>query len=189
MDTDGEGTAVADASDKQRSSLGAQMFRETALRKMSSADDLDHYLKVTNPSAWILIGTVTVLLIAAFIWGLTASLPITTTTTGVLKDGQVVCFLPRDENALATTESKVTAAGNDTHIVSIDSDPYSQREVALEIGSDYALESLHPSQWSYKVIVALPDELSSWEEGDDVPIQVTTKEVAPLAFLLGGVQS
>ena len=55
-----------------RSPLGSHMFRESAVRKMSSAEDLDHYLKVTNPSAWILIGAVTVLLVAAFIWGLTA---------------------------------------------------------------------------------------------------------------------
>lgn len=92
------------------------MFRETALRKMSSAEDLDHYLKVTNPSAWILVGAVAVLLIVAFIWGLTASLPLTKTTTGVLKNGEIICFLPLGEDAIATTDSKVTAAGRETRV-------------------------------------------------------------------------
>lgn len=178
---------MAESSDKQ-SSLGSLIFRETALQKMSSADDLDRYLKVTNPSAWVLIGAVAVLLVAAVIWGLTATLPIKSSTTGVLKDGQIVCFLPLDENSLATTDSKVTAAGRDTHIVSVNDNPHSQREVAAVIGSDYVVESSGLSQWSYKVIVALPDEMSSWEEGDDVPVQITTKEVAPLAYLFGGAQ-
>jgi hypothetical protein len=164
------------------------MFRETALRKMSSADDLDHYLKVTNPSAWILIGAVTVLLVVAFIWGLTANLPISSNTTGVLKNGEIVCFLPLDGNAIATTDSKVTAVGHETHIVSVDDNPYSQREVAEVIGSDYTIASLNLPQWSYKVIVALPSEIADWEEGDDVPIQITTQEVAPLSYLFGKAQ-
>ena len=179
---------MAEASE-QRSSLGEQMFRETALRKMSSADDLDRYLKVTNPSAWVLIGAVGALLVAAFIWGLTASLPITSSTTGVVKEGEIVCFLPINNDAIATTDSKVTASGHDTYIISVDPDPYSRREVAEAIGSDYAMESMNPSQWSYKVVVAPPDELNSWEAGDDVPITVTTKEVAPLSYLFGRAQS
>ncbi len=179
---------MADAP-KEQGSLGTLIFHDTALRKMSSADDLDRYLRITNPSAWVLIGAVAALLIAAFIWGLTAALPITTSTIGVVKDGDIVCFLPLGKEAIATTDSKVTASGHDTHIVSINDNPHSKREVDAEIGSDYAVESLRLAEWSYKVIVALPDELSSWEEGDDVPITVTTKEVAPLSYLFGGAQS
>mgnify|MGYP007105516606 FL=1 len=179
---------MTEASDKQ-GSLGAQMFRETAMRKMSSADDLDRYLKVTNPSAWVLVGAVAALLVAAFIWGLTATLPIKYSTTGVIKDGQIVCFLPLDDDALATADSKVTAAGRETHIVSVNDSPHSQREVAADVGSDFAASSVGAAQWSYKVIVALPEELASWEEGDDVPVQITMREVAPVAYLFGGVQS
>jgi hypothetical protein len=181
----GKGDAVANEANKQ-GSIGTQMFRETALRKMSSADDLDHYLKVTNPSAWILIGAVAVLIVAGFIWGLTASLPVSTTTTGVIKNGQIACFLPLDDNATVTTDSKVTAAGRETRIDSVDEDPYSKREVSEAIGSDYTTESLDLSQWSYKVVVELPNDMSSWEEGDDVPVVITMKEVAPLVFLFGG---
>ena len=182
-----EGT-VAESSNTQ-SSLGSQIFRETALRKMSSADDLDRYLQVTNPSAWVLIGAVAALLIAALIWGCTASLPITASTIGVVKNGEIVCFLPLDESTMVRTDSKVTAAGRETYIKSVDDNPFSQREVSAAIGSDYTVESLRLAQWSYKIIVVLPDDLASWEEGDDVPLQFTTKEVAPLSYLFGGAQS
>ena len=179
---------VAEASGK-KTGLGSAIFRDTALRKMTSADDLDRYVKVTNPSAWVLIGAVAALIVAALIWGLTASLPITTTTTGVLKDGQIMCFLPIDDDAPVTTDSKVVANGYETRIVSVNDNPHSQREVAAALGSDYAVESLRLAQWSCKAIVALPDELASWDEGDDVPVQITTREVAPLAYLFGGNQS
>lgn len=170
-------------------SLGSQMFRETAMRKMASADDLDRYLQVTNPSAWVLIGAIAVLLVAGLIWGLTASLPLTVTTTGVLRNGEVVCFLPIDESAMATEQSKVTAAGFDTSITSINTNPHSQREVMETLGSDYALASSDTGHWNYKLIVALPEEISDWVEGDDVPIEITTREMAPIAYLFGGAQA
>lgn len=179
---------MAQASGNQ-SSLGSLMFRDTALRKMTSAEDLDRYLQVTNPSAWVLIGAVAVLLVAAIIWGCTASLPLTTTTTGVVKDGQVVCFLPLENGAIATQQSKVTAAGHETHIVSVDDNPFSQREVASVIGNDYTVASLDLAKWSYQVIVALPEGVSSWDNGDDVPIQITVREVAPFSYLFGGARS
>ena len=179
---------MAEASEK-RAGLGTAIFRDTALRKMSSADDLDRYLKITNPSAWVLVVAVAVLLVAALIWGLLAALPITQSTTGVIKGGKVVCFLPLGEDAPATVESKAQVAGREAHIVSVDDNPHSQREVSAELNSDYAAESLRLAQWSYQVTVALPDELASWDEGDDVPVQITTREVAPLAYLFGGARS
>ena len=169
--------------------LGSQMFRETAMSKMASADDLDHYLRVTNPSAWVLLGAVAVLLVAAIIWGCTATLPVKASTTGVLQDGKIVCFLPLGEEVTADGYSKVKAAGYDTTIASIDVDPFSQREVEAVIGSDYTLEELDLAKWSKKITVALPEELSSWDEGDDVPIEITTREFAPISYLFGGVQS
>lgn len=172
------------------------MFRETALRKMSSSEDLDRYVKVTNPSAWILIGAVAALLVAAFIWGLTASLPVVSTTTGVIKDDAIVCFLPIGNDpfaatTVATVDSKVTASDYETSIVSIDPDPYSEREVAEILDRDYTFKSLYATEWNYMVVLEVPDILfeTGWKEGDDVPIQITTREVSPLSYLFGGAQS
>ena len=186
---------MAETSGKQ-SGLGSAMFRDTALRRMSSADDLDRYVKVTNPSAWVLVGAVAALIVAALIWGLTANLPITTTTTGVLKDGEIMCFLPLGDNpfattTVATTESKVRADDYDTKIISVDPDPYSEREVSEMLDRDYAFKSLYSTAWNYMVVVEAPSILyeTGWKDGDDVPIQITTKEVAPLVYLFGGAQA
>lgn len=175
---------MATSSDGQ-GSLGRQMFRESALKKMNSAEDLDAYLRLVNPSAWVLAGAVACLLVAAAIWACTASLPIRYSTTGVIKDGQIVSFLPGSDGTHATAASDVSVAGHASTIASIDEEPYSQREVEAVIGSDYTVASLGLSQWSYKVVVNVPDEMRSWDEGDDVPVTVTTRTVTPMAYLLG----
>ena len=42
---------------------GASIFRQSAMSRIASADDLDKYIKVTNPSAWAVL-LASVLLIA-----------------------------------------------------------------------------------------------------------------------------
>lgn len=178
---------MADESSNQ-SSLGSKIFRDSALGKMTSVDDLDRYLKVTNPSAWVLLGAVTVLLAAAIIWGFTAAIPIQVSATGILKGNQVICFLPIDGTTQATVETPVTTAGYDTQIVEIDYNPYSPREVAEYTNNDY-VASQSDGNWSYMLTIAAASGISDWNEGEDVPVQFTIKEVAPFAYLFGGAQS
>lgn len=163
------------------------LFREDAMRKMTSAEDLDNYLKITNPASWTVLVAIAVLLAAGIIWGACGTVPVTTNATGVVRDGQIECFLPLDADMHATTESKVTVVNYPSSIVSVDTTPYSKREVEESIGRDYASTSLSLTDWSYKVIVALPAEMSGLVDGDEVPVQIVMKEIAPLAALFGGV--
>ena len=40
-----------------------------ALKKVTSPEQLNDYVKVSNPGIWMFLSAVTVLLIAFFIWG------------------------------------------------------------------------------------------------------------------------
>lgn len=155
---------------------------------MSSVGDLNRCLRVTNPAAWILIGAVSVLLIAGIIWGSMGTIPLTSETVGVVKDGQVVCFLPLNDDAKATVDSKAMVEGIESKIVYVGNSPYSEREVQDEVGNDYAIDSMGHSGWSYKIIIEMPIELMKRETGDDVPVQIVTEEIAPLASLFAGAK-
>ncbi|MCL2285968.1 MAG: hypothetical protein FWC32_06330 [Firmicutes bacterium] len=51
------------------------IFRKDSLEKMSSPEKLNDYIKVSNPSIWIILSAIAIMLIAAFIWGITYELP------------------------------------------------------------------------------------------------------------------
>ena len=51
------------------------IFRKDNLEKMSSPEKLNDYIKVSNPSVWIILGAITVMLISAVVWGITYELP------------------------------------------------------------------------------------------------------------------
>jgi hypothetical protein len=54
----------------QRNSI----FRKTSLDGISSPERLNDYIRVSNPSVWIVLAAVAVLLAAAAVWGCTAEI-------------------------------------------------------------------------------------------------------------------
>ena len=51
------------------------IFRKANLERMSSPEKLNDYIKVSNPSVWIILGAIVVMLIAALVWGIVYELP------------------------------------------------------------------------------------------------------------------
>lgn len=49
------------------------------------------------------------------------------------------------------------------------------------------MSSVGTTDWSYRVEITLPQGVNA-KEGDDTPVQLVVKELAPLAYLLGGSQ-
>ena len=48
----------------------SSIFTEKAQDKLRSPDDLDEYVRVTNPSIWVVLAACAVLLVSLFAWGL-----------------------------------------------------------------------------------------------------------------------
>ena len=51
------------------------IFRKESLDKMSSPEKLNDYIKVSNPSVWVILGAIAVLLIAVVVWSVFYELP------------------------------------------------------------------------------------------------------------------
>ena len=51
------------------------IFRKSSLERMSSPEKLNDYIKVSNPSIWIILITLAVILISVFVWSITYELP------------------------------------------------------------------------------------------------------------------
>ena len=52
------------------------LFREKNLKRVSSPEELNDYLKVTTPRVWIVLIAVILLLAGALIWGFTGSVEV-----------------------------------------------------------------------------------------------------------------
>lgn len=63
---------------------GKQIFRKVALERLSSPDQLDQLMQVTDPKGWLALGALGSLILAAVVWGVAGSIPTEAQGAGIL---------------------------------------------------------------------------------------------------------
>ena len=81
------------------------VFREKSLKRVSSPEELDHYLKVTNPSFWLFLAAVIALLLGVIVWGATGKIEGYVNAGCVLKDGSYECVISEDDYSRITSST------------------------------------------------------------------------------------
>ena len=57
----------------------AELYRKSALERISSPEQLDKALKVTSPMSWLALLALTVIVIVTLIWSIVGTIPVTVT--------------------------------------------------------------------------------------------------------------
>ncbi len=47
-----------------------KLFREKSIKKISSPEQIDDYIRITTPSVWLILFAVVILLVGLVIWGI-----------------------------------------------------------------------------------------------------------------------
>ena len=76
--------------------MGEEIFRKKSLDKAKSPDNLDDYIRVSNPSVWLLLISVIVLLIGACVWGVWGHVDSTVNTLVSVQNDNAVCYVAED---------------------------------------------------------------------------------------------
>ena len=76
----------------------AQLYRKSALEKISSPEQLDKALTVTSSMSWIALAAITLILVVTIIWSIVGTIPVTVTTNGIVAS-------PVSTNAVYAPES------------------------------------------------------------------------------------
>ena len=93
---------------------GGDIFRQKALDRLSSPDELTDYLKVTNPSVWAVLIAIAVLLAGIFAWACIGTLQ-TKAEAEVVVQNDVATILVADPY-LAREGMIVTVSGQE-HVI------------------------------------------------------------------------
>ena len=155
------------------------IFRRSSLERVSSPDQLDDYMRVSNPRIWTVLAAVTILLISFLVWGIFGKLPTTVSLKGIVKNQEVVCYVPQDlaEDIIAGDLAMVNK--KEYEVTYIDSIPLSQAEVNSQCQSDYISSMLDLDEWNIKVTIearGIPDGI--------VDVVITKDYINPISFLI-----
>ena len=50
--------------------MSKQLFRQKSMERITSPEQMDDYIRVSNPSVWMILAAVIVLLVGVCVWGI-----------------------------------------------------------------------------------------------------------------------
>lgn len=171
------------------------IFRQSAMSRISSAEDLDKYIKVTNPSTWVTLVAGLSFIIALLIWSATATVPYTISTAGVAVSSRNVWFYvdAKTANELESNWSKgdvsVKVANTEVTSISVSMSQKTRQEIEAEVDSAAITSTLGLAEFNNLVAVTTDDDMPIGKNATDeyliVPVEVTVMESHPIALVFG----
>lgn len=76
----------------------ADIYRKSALERISNPEQLDKALTVTSPFSWLVLVGITLILVVTIIWSIVGTIPVTISATGIVAS-------PVNTNAVYTEET------------------------------------------------------------------------------------
>ena len=162
----------------------SSIFNKKATEKLRSPDDLDKYVRVTNPSVWAVLAACIALLVGLLAWGVFGSVATSVTATGTVVDDKAICFLTAENTAKVHVGDAAYVGEEQMTVASISKTPYSRSESNAVLSDDYLVSTLMPSDWAY--MVTFEGDISELTVGVPLTVSITTQQVAPISLVLGG---
>ena len=155
--------------------MNKQIFRKKSVDRMSSPEQLNDYIKVTNPGVWMVLAAIVILLVGVCVWGVFGKLETKLPVAAVSQYGETVLYV-KEDNVASVKENMRVYIGDETYkVVSVSVQPVTVTE---EI-SEYARHTgeLSIGEWVYIVPIDgnMPDGVYR--------AQVVVDSVSPLYFV------
>ena len=152
------------------------IFRKKSIERISSPEQLGDYIRVSNPSVWIILGAIIVLLAGACVWGIFGTIE-TRVSAPVVSDGEsIILYLDEEEIKTVNVGMEAVVEDKGYKIISISQKP-------VQIGRDFDPYVLHiggfsEGQWIYQASVSGNIPVGIYEAS------IVTERISPMSFVL-----
>ena len=99
--------------------MSEELFREKSLERVKSPENLDDYIRVTNPGVWLLLVSAILLLAGACVWGAFGRIDSTAAVNVRAENGVAVCYVGEEISASVQEGMTVKFAGMEAVITEI----------------------------------------------------------------------
>ena len=166
--------------------VASPIFNKRAAEKLRSPDDLDKFLRVTNPSVWVVLTACLALLAGLLVWGVLGSVTTSVSATGVSVDSQAMCFLAAEDAAKVHEGDAAFVGGERMEVASVATIPVSRAEAGKVLASDYLVSTLVSGDWAYQV--TFDGDTSELADGVPLTVSITVERIAPIKLILRGTE-
>ena len=158
--------------------MARSVFRKVSLDRISSPEQLNDYIRVTNPGVWMIMCAVILLLVGVCVWSVFGRLDTTVTVAAVTENNQTVCYVKETEAQALKTGMQVRIGEEQYQISSISLQP-------VQVDNTFAAYLLHvgglsEGEWTY---VAVLDGIYG-DNGIIVEAEIVIESIAPMSFVM-----
>ena len=153
-----------------------QIFRKKSLDKVSSPEQLNDYIRVSNPGVWLVLAAVIVLLIGVCVWGIFGRLETTVGSAAVVKDGEMTLYVKEEYLGKITEGMTVRVKENEYLITSVETKP----QTIPEGFDEYMLHlsGMHVGEWVFGVSAMQTDLADGVYEAE-----IVIESIAPMSSI------
>lgn len=156
--------------------MSGQLFRKKSLDKLSSPEQLNDYIRVSNPGVWAVLTAIVVFLTGVCIWGMFGRLDTVIKVAGECSDEVVICYVKDSDIQTVQAGMEISINGEQGTITGIETIPV---EVTEDMNSYVRyLGELNKGDWVYVVKAE-----ASVKDGV-YKVQIRTESVSPISFVL-----
>lgn len=102
--------------------MNEEIFRKKSLDRIKSPENLDDYIRVSNPGIWLLLISIIVLLAGACIWGIFGHVDSTAASEVRVENGTAVCYVSKEDIVSIQEGMVVRFAGSEAVITEVGGD-------------------------------------------------------------------
>lgn len=100
--------------------MGEELFRKKNLDRVQSPEDLNDYVRVSNPGVWMVLASIIVLLFGACVWGIFGHVDSTVAAEVQVENGEAICYVASENMTSVALGATVRFADTEALIVKID---------------------------------------------------------------------
>lgn len=160
-----------------------ELFNQEALEHFNSPDDLTKTIKMTSPGVWMTAVACLLFMLGVFAWGVFGVVSAFIETTGMERDGKVICFVSIEDVSRIEMGNEASAGEMLLKISEISFLPLSKKEASAMIEGDYFVNMMVTEEWVYAVTFDIVKGDPLLYADRPFSIKVTTERTSPLGLI------
>ena len=157
--------------------MKSSLFREKSIERVSSPEQLNDYIRVTDPSVWIALAAVVFLLTGICVWGIFGKLDTVLKVGAITEENQTVCYVKESDIGSVSSDMKVRLNGEEYAIEEIAMRPVQIDESFPEYLTH--LGGLTQGEWVYAVML----HGAGGVNGGIYEAEIVIESISPMTFV------
>ncbi|MCH4192286.1 MAG: hypothetical protein LKF52_08255 [Butyrivibrio sp.] len=155
----------------------SSIFREKSLERISSPEQLNAYIKVSNPALWMVLTAIIVFLAGVSIWGIYGHIETYDDAVVIVKDGTATAYVNADDIFDIGEGMTVNIGSDGTGTVkAVATKPF-------EITDEFNAYARHLGEMKAGAMY-YPVTISTETADGTYAAQIVTERISPISFLM-----